>query len=238
MRFALFSDIHSNLEALEKAVEYTQNQKIDFYAVLGDTVGYGANPNECLEWVFQHAEIVITGNHEKAVNDATVREWFNGWALEAIQWTAKVLTPALKRKIDGIPYLKIEHEMTFAHGSPDQPEEFRYLLGFQDTISSFASFQNQICFVGHTHIPACFCEVKRTAAYLRPGVMQLEKNERYILNPGSVGQPRDRDPRLAFGILDTTKQTFEIVRLEYDNRKAAAKIRKAGLPAYLADRLL
>jgi diadenosine tetraphosphatase ApaH/serine/threonine PP2A family protein phosphatase len=238
MRYALLSDIHSNLEALETAVGHAENQHIDSWVVLGDTVGYGANPNECFEWVLQHADIYIVGNHEKAVVEPRFREWFNEWAREAIVWTDEVMTEKSKKEILSLPYLRIEKGMTFAHGSPDEPETFRYLFSFEDAVPSFKKMEGTICFVGHTHVPSCFCEGTKEAGYIPAGLYALRKGERYILNPGSVGQPRDRDPRLAFGIFDDEKQTFEVVRLAYANDKAADKIRKAGLPRYLADRLL
>jgi len=238
MRLALFSDIHSNWEALETAVSHSKTQKVNHYAVLGDTVGYGANPNECFEWAIQHADMNLMGNHEKAVVDPQTRDWFNPLAREAIEWTEEVMDDQFKKEILPLVYMKIQHNVTFAHGSPDQPERFRYLMKFEDAKSSFQKFEHSVCFVGHTHVPCCFCESAKSVEYLRPGVLNLKKGERYILNPGSVGQPRDRDPRLSYGIFDEDKQTFEIFRLEYDNEKAATKIRNAGLPQYLADRLL
>jgi len=238
MRLALFSDIHANLEALETAVSHISDKKIGRVVVLGDTVGYGASPNECLEWVLKKAETVLTGNHERAVLDPLIRSWFNAWAREAIEWTENVLDARFKKKINGLPYVRQDSGLFFAHGSPDTPEEFRYLMSYQDAKPSFASFQDHVCFVGHTHVPCCFCEGEKSADQLKPGTLSLKKDERYILNPGSVGQPRDGDSRLAFGIYDDEANTFEIVRLNYDNEKAGLKIRKAGLPVYLADRLM
>ncbi len=238
MRYAILSDIHSNLEALETAAGHAETKQIDRWIVLGDTVGYGANPNECFEWVVNHAQLFIMGNHEKAVIDPKLREWFNPLAREAIIWTAGILAEPLKKRIADLPFLKIEKGITWTHGSPDKPEDFRYLTRFEDAAPSFQSMENDVCFVGHTHVPCCFCLSRKSTEYLAPGVTELAAGERYILNPGSVGQPRDRDPRLAFGIYDDTAKTFEIIRLEYDNQKAAEKIRKAGLPRYLADRLL
>ena len=238
MKTALFSDIHANWDALKTAVEYAEGQGIRQFAVLGDSIGYGANPNECLDWVLQHASVNLMGNHEKALMDPALRKWFNPLAAQTITWTESVVEKKFAEKIRDFPYLKSSKEITFTHGSPDDPEKFRYLMSFGDASHSFRAFKGWICFVGHTHVPGCFCEHARSATYLKPGVMELSNSERYILNPGSVGQPRDYDPRLSFGIFDDEKKTFEIVRLEYDNQAAAQKIRKAGLPAYLADRLL
>lgn len=238
MRLAIFSDIHANLESLETAVQHAQSQKVEAYAVLGDTVGYGANPNECFEWVLSHAAVNLMGNHEKAVKDPILRESFTPYAHEAIIWTEAKMDKGFKTQIDSLPYLKIDKGLSFAHGSPDCPEKYRYLLSFKDAEPSFRHFEGRVCFVGHTHVPSCFCQQARSLAHLASGVLKLDPQERYILNPGSVGQPRDQDPRLAYGIFDAEKETFEIVRLPYDNIKAANKIRKAGLPRYLADRLL
>lgn len=238
MRYAIFSDIHANLEALETAVSEAEKKKIDAYAVLGDTLGYGANPNECFEWVLQHASISLMGNHEKAVVDLSLREWFNPFAREAIEWTAGILQEKFKAVIPEIPFVRHDPLASFAHAGLADPEKFSYLFRFSDAEPTFKQMRSAICFVGHTHVPGCFCESKQTAEHLKPGVIQLDKKDKYVLNPGSVGQPRDRDPRLSFGVFDDQAMTFEIVRREYDNEKAAGKIRQAGLPVYLAERLL
>lgn len=238
MRIALFSDIHSNLEALETAVACARKRGIDRFVILGDTVGYGANPNECFEWTAKNAAVNLLGNHEKAVVDTVLRESFNPMAHEAIVWTEGKMDKTFKSKIPDLPYTCVEPKITFVHGSPNEPEKFHYLMSASDAETSFKELTTPVCFVGHTHVPSCFCEGKHSAERLVPGVLTLEKGERYILNPGSVGQPRDRDPRLAFGLYDEEKSAFEIIRLAYDNVKAANKIRKAGLPRYLADRLV
>lgn|SRR3989338_4826518 len=238
MSFAVFSDIHANLEALETAVDYVKNRGITRFVALGDTVGYGANPNECFEWALNQAAVNLFGNHERALIQPGLKEQFNPYAREAIEWTAKVLKPELLERIPDLSYSRIEDGFTFVHGSPYQPEEFHYLMNFEDAGPSFRQMRTNVCFVGHTHVPACFCEEKKSMEYLAPGLRKIETGERLILNPGSIGQPRDRDPRLSFGIYDPEAPSFELVRLNYDNHKAAGKIRKAGLPSFLADRLL
>lgn len=234
----MFSDIHGNLEALETAVGNAGSKQVDQFAVLGDTVGYGANPNECLEWAMDHASIHLLGNHEKALVDLSIRESFSDFAFEAIVWTSGIMNPALVKKIPDLTHVVIREDITFAHASPANPEEFPYLTRFEDAVPAFQKMQTPVCFIGHTHVPSCFCELTRSMVRLEPGILKLENKGRMILNPGSVGQPRDRDPRLSYGIFDSEKKTFEIVRLEYENRKAAEKIYKAGLPRYLGDRLL
>ena len=238
MKYALFSDIHSNWEALERAREYLDQHRVDEIWVLGDTVGYGANPNECFEWMIQNARVAIMGNHEKAVVDPGLREEFSDNACTAVEWTAEILKPEHQKKIPELRYLHAALFATAAHGSPHEPEKFRYLFSFKDAWPAFCAFKTALCFVGHTHLPSLFMESQGTVQPLPPGRYELERNERYLLNPGSIGQPRDGDPRLSFGIFDDQEWAFEVVRLEYDNQKAADKIRKAGLPAHLADRLL
>lgn len=219
-------------------MEYAARFKSFRWVVLGDTVGYGADPNACFEWVSEQARLSLMGNHEKAVVDFKLRDWFNPDARAAIEWTAGVLDADWLRAIPELPYVRIEEDVVYTHSSPDDPEQFRYLLNFEDALPSFRAFKSKLCFFGHTHIPSSFCEQTRRVEPLRPGVMHLDSGRRYLINPGSVGQPRDADKRLSFGVHDPAAETFEIVRLNYDNQKAAKKIRKAGLPGVFAGRLL
>ena len=238
MRCAVFADIHGNLEALETAREYVQKHRLSRILALGDSIGYGANPNECLEWALQNAGLHVLGNHEAAIIHEKIRERFSDWAREAIDWTAERLRPELVARIKNLPYLQIDKGVTLAHGTPHSPEEFHYLFNEGDAHKSFLALRTPLGFIGHSHVPSFFAEKEGTGGFLKEGVLKLRKNERYLLNPGSIGQPRDRDPRLSFGILDESELTFEIVRLTYDNKKASEKILAEGLPASLAYRLL
>jgi len=240
VKYAVISDVHSNLEALTCALEEIQKRRPDRIICLGDIVGYGANPSECLKLVRENSEEIIMGNHDQAVEDIELRDYFNDWACEAIEWTAGVLTNEEKRQIRDFPPVVIDqkHNVTWVHGSPYEPKEFHYLFRDADARPSFKILETNFCFFGHTHIPSLFGSKTHEARYLTAGSYQLAKEEHYLINPGSVGQPRDRNPRLGFALFDSDELTLEIVRLDYDNKKAAEKIRKAGLPAYLADRLL
>lgn len=238
MKLAVFSDIHANLEALEKAAGHVCGLGIKRIAVLGDTVGYGANPNECFEWALAQNDVLLMGNHEKALTDIQLRLRFNPMAAEAIEWTAKQMDTKLIAKSLDLDWEVREKDVTFVHSSPSEPETFPYLFGYKDAAAAFMALETRVCFTGHTHVPCCICELTRKAENLKPGVFKIPGKGKVILNPGSIGQPRDKDPRLSFGIFDDEEMTFEIVRLDYDNEKAADKIKKAGLPDYLADRLL
>ncbi len=238
MRCAIFADIHGNLEALETALSYTRRHHLSRFLVLGDSIGYGADPNECLKWAIENASLHVRGNHEAAVLNEAIREHFTDWARKAIDWTAKQLKPGLAAKVKELPYLQIEGSLTLAHGTIHDPEEFHYLFSESDAHKCFLAMQTVYGFVGHSHVPSFFAEKEGTGGRLKEGVLKLRKDERYVLNPGSIGQPRDRDPRLSFGIFDEEELTFEIIRLPYDNKKASEKILAAGLPPELAYRLL
>lgn len=239
MKYAILADIHANLEALETAREYLKKHQLTRVVCLGDSVGYGANPNECFEWALAHSESHVLGNHEAAVIHEKLRFSFNDWARVAIDWTAGRLQPELAKRIKDLPYLQISGPMTISHGAIHDPENFDYLMDDVTITKSFAALRTSLGFVGHSHIPCWFSEKDPDAGgYLKEGILKLDEDGRYLLNPGSVGQPRDRDPRLSFGIYDADELTFEIVRLPYNNKKAAQKIRAEGLPAMLADRLL
>ncbi|MBN1689169.1 MAG: metallophosphoesterase family protein [Candidatus Omnitrophica bacterium] len=238
MKIAIMADIHSNWEALEAAASYIKKEKVDGIIHLGDVVGYGANPNECFDWVQQHVDVNLMGNHEKAVITPQIREGFNPLAAEAIAWTEKVLDESYRDIIRGLPYVHVKDRLVFFHGSLDEPEMFFYLKSYEDAVASLKLLEGNIGFFGHTHIPTLIEGKSKMARHLQPGVMRLRGNEKYLINPGSIGQPRDRDPRLAFGLFDDKAYSFELIRLKYDNQTAAKKIKSVGLPTYLADRLL
>ena len=183
---------------------------------------------------------MVMGNHDQAVEDLELRSSFTDWAREAIEWTANTLSQEEKKRIREFAPVVIDkkRQVTWTHGTPYQPEEFHYLFSETEAYKSFLALETHFCFFGHTHIPSLFSKKAKEARYLTAGTYQLAKDEFYLVNPGSVGQPRDRNSKLSFVLFDSDKLTLELVRLDYDCKKAAEKIRKAGLPAYLADRLL
>lgn len=240
MKYAIVSDIHSNLEALEVALSEIQKCRADKIISLGDVVGYGANPSECLKKIIDKAEELVMGNHDQAVEDVALRDYFNDWARTAIEWTAKMLKPEEKREIRNFSPIVIDKKenITWSHSSIHEPDQFHYLFQAVDAEPSFKKLETDFGFFGHTHVPCLFSRREKEARYLPAGQYQLSNNEQYLINPGSLGQPRDRNTKLSFAIFDSRELTLEIIRLDYDNQKAADKIRKAGLPAFLADRLL
>ena len=240
MKYAIISDIHSNLEALERVLEEIKNREADQVICLGDVVGYGADPSKCLKLLRETADEIIMGNHDRAIEDVLLRDSFTDWAREAIEWTAGVLTESEKKLIREFTPIVIDSkaDVTWTHGSAHEPIKFHYIFTPSDADSSFKKLETSFCFFGHTHVPSLFSEKSGESQYLPAGVYRLHKGERYLINPGSVGQPRDRNPKLGFAFFDSEELVLEIMRLDYDNQNAAQKIRKAGLPAYLAERLL
>jgi predicted phosphodiesterase len=229
MRIAIISDVHSNLEALKTALETIDGQGVDDIVCLGDIVGYGANPNECLEIVRSRCSIILQGNHDAAAVDLSVANQFTLNAQLSAIWTFGVLTPENKDYLRSIPQLKPRGDILFSHASPFEPEEWNYVISEYDTREAFQAFTEKLCFIGHSHIPVIFSEHGKVAAISRSG--------RYIVNVGSIGQPRDANPDLGFGIFDTESWSYQQVREPYDVDAAAEKIRKAGLPRALAERL-
>ena len=237
MRYGIIGDIHSNLEAFEVVLEEISKREIDKVICLGDIVGYGANPNECIDKVRQLTDIVVMGNHDAGSIGQTDLNYFNWVAREACEWTGKVLTASNKTYLKNLDFVKREKETFIVHASPSKPAAWIYIISLDIAMQEFSHFNESICFVGHSHVPVTF--VKRGARYdvIEDMHFKLDKDARYIINVGSIGQPRDFDPRASFGIYDSDEGQIEIIRLNYDIETAQQKIRKAGLPEFLATRL-
>ena len=230
MRIAIISDIHANLQALEKAFEIIDAKEIDHVYCLGDIVGYGADPNDCIAMLRDRGVLCIIGNHDKAVLDVSMAVNLNRYARAAIEWTARQLKPEHIEFLSHLPYTLLGHNCTFVHASPDKPEEWNYIVTDYDAQEYFQFFTTPICWVGHSHVSGVYCEDMKST--------EVEKGKRYIINVGSVGQPRNGDTRLSFGILNVERWEYEHVISEYDVALARKKIIDAGLPSYLGDRLL
>lgn len=230
MRFAIVSDIHSNLEALLKAFELVESRGVREIVCLGDIVGYGANPNECLELIFRKCSIVLLGNHDQAAIDLTEAEQFNQHARVAAHWTSARLLASNKERLHQLLTTAVFSDAFLVHSSPDEPEAWNYILSTFDAHQAFRHFSERICFVGHSHVPGVFGETTASK--------KVTRDDRFIVNVGSVGQPRDGDARLSFGIFDSDRWEYENIRAEYDVETASQKIISAGLPKVLAERIL
>ncbi|HLF13589.1 MAG TPA: metallophosphoesterase family protein [Bacteroidota bacterium] len=229
MRIAIISDIHSNLEALNRALKEIEREKVDEIICLGDIVGYGANPNECVDIVKELSPHVLLGNHDEAAIDLSKTEFFNPFARIAAEWTGDTLTEENKDYIAGLPLILERNGIFLVHASPVHPQEWNYILTPSDAAENFPAMPSEVCFIGHSHVPEVFGEDLWTR--------NVVKGEKFIVNVGSIGQPRDGNPKLSFGIFDTELWSYRNLRLDYDIELAAFKIKKAGLPKNLADRL-
>lgn len=247
MRYAVLSDIHSNLEALTAVLDHLASERIDAYFCLGDVVGYGAEPSACLSRLEACKAVVVAGNHDLACVGKLQLEWFNELAREAILWTRDQLSFTELDALRRWPLTTVVEPFTLVHASLRHPERFEYLVDAAQAVETMRVCRTLLCLFGHTHLP-CFLEYDRarhrmTRILARPDELttltyQDEPHTmRYLLNPGSVGQPRDGDPRASVAVIDTSRREVGIRRIPYDLASTQRKIRDAGLPGFLADRL-
>lgn len=239
MRILVISDIHANYEALQAVL--ADAGEVDETWCLGDVVGYGPDPNACIEALRERPNLIcLMGNHDAAVTGKMLLESFNVEARRSLEWHERVLMADNMDFLRSLPdTLQVRGRASLAHGSPRDPV-WEYVLNTLTARLNFEAFETDWCFVGHSHIQCHFrLDEKRNRVRLdisRPGVrFQLEP--RLILNPGSVGQPRDRDPRAAYAIYDDEACTWEARRVEYDREAVQKRIREAGLPEKHAIRL-
>jgi diadenosine tetraphosphatase ApaH/serine/threonine PP2A family protein phosphatase len=238
VRYAILSDIHGNLHALEEVLKTIDGMGIDKLVCLGDVVGYGANPNEVIDLVRERAEITIRGNHDEAALDRSQETYFNAWAVEAIRWTREQLTGESVSFLQSLPYVSRLRDVLLVHASPREPENWRYILSPQAAAGEFGAFEESFCFIGHTHVPMIVLRMEVGASELLEDEVALPVGARVIMNVGSVGQPRDGDPRACFAVLDLDDRSASLVRVQYDAEAAHRSIIGAGLPFFLGERLL
>ncbi|RMG98178.1 MAG: metallophosphoesterase [Chloroflexi bacterium] len=238
MRILIISDIHANLTALETVLAHAQGQWDKIWC-LGDLVGYGPDPNECVQLIQQFDHIALSGNHDWAVLGRLDVTTFNRDAQIAIEWTRKTITAETRAYLETLPSSITLEPFTLAHASPRQPV-WEYILDSYTAAMNFSYFDTPYCLVGHTHVPVLFEEVDITQIVAHTPIydvpIQLEK-PRLIINPGSVGQPRDADPRAAYALLDTDAMTWEFRRVRYPISETQERMRKFDIPPRLIQRL-
>jgi len=237
LRYAIISDIHGNLQALETVLNRINQENVDKIVCLGDVVGYNANPNECSDIIRTQGFPTICGNHD-AVACGMDEPWgFNPIALSAALWTREQLSADNTEWLNGLPDVRKIGPFLAVHGSPAGRNP--YMFSWEDILPHLPFVEehgSRLCFFGHTHSPGIFST---------DGVYSVDDNGRFdlgteklfFINPGSVGQPRDGDPRASFGLYDTDKNQFELVRIMYPIKEAADAVVEAGLPNFLAERL-
>ena len=269
MYYAIIADVHANLEALEAVLKDIKKRKIESILFLGDAVGYGPNPNECIE-VLQEIVLESTrtekfslmGNHDSAVIGLTALEYFNPNARKAIEWTKGVLTDKNRRFLKSLPIFKSLKDKDYpspiplprgeaargrvknissgrdiylVHATPKEPEQWHYLLTKQDAYINFHFFTEKICLIGHSHQPSIIEQLPEGEMVIYKDNAEIKDKHRYIINVGSVGQPRDGNPDAAYALLN--ENSIEIKRVSYDILSTQKKMREANLPLFLIERL-
>ena len=238
MKYAILSDIHGNLEALEAVLAHAEDNGCEKYVCGGDVVGYNANPSECMAKVQEMGMPCVKGNHDEYVADEDLDLMtFNPIAAAAVEWTREQLSSEQLNWLRELRYLRLVDSFSVVHSTMDMPQNWGYVQSKMDAAASFTYQTTPVCFHGHTHVPVAFTEgLDISGDYY--SFLKVEANKRYFVNVGSVGQPRDGDPRAAYAIYDAgDAPCIELHRIDYDINTTQEKIRKAGLPERLAERL-
>ena len=236
MRYAVIADIHGNLEALQAVLADIKEQKCTHVVCLGDVVGYGANPKECLDIIRGMNIPVVKGNHDEYIGVDVNPDGFNDAAAEAVTWSRAQLTEDDRKWLRELKYFRLVGNFSIVHATLDAPQRWGYVFEKLEAAASFTYQNTQVCFFGHTHVPVAFIRDTgvRGGTYSK---FRVEAGKKYFVNVGSVGQPRDGNPKSAYVIYDLVQQTIELRRLDYPIAEAQRKIRAAGLPERLAERL-
>ena len=236
MRFAIFSDVHANLEALEAVLADARQRKCTHFVCLGDVVGYNANPTECIERVRELDCPTVKGNHDEQASISTSSTDFNELAERAIKWTRDQLTEKDKQWLRDLPFQKRVRDFTIVHATLDTPTQWGYVFNNIDAAASFTYQRTTVCFFGHTHVPMAFIRDEGVRWELIDHV-RIEPTSKYFINVGSVGQPRDGNWRAAYCVYDIENNLVQQQRVKYDLPTAQKKVIEAGLPRMLAERL-
>ncbi len=237
-RLAIFSDIHGNLQALEAVLGRIDEMGIPDIICLGDVVGYGANPNECIETLRQRGILTLAGNHDHAAVDLTDITFFNEIAKRAVEWTRRALTAENAQWICSLPFThEIPPDYYFVHASPRDPPAWNYVLTYGEARACFETFPNPFCFIGHSHQPTVVEKNGEELTCPEIGRIPIREGCRYLVNVGSVGQPRDRNPRACLVEVNLDTRTLEYIRVPYEVEAAKEAILKEELPGELAERL-
>lgn len=236
MRYALIADIHGNLEAFTAVLNSIEKEEVDRILCVGDIVGYGANPVECISLVRERCSKVVAGNHDYASIGLADIDYFNPFAKDALIWTSERLGEEEINYLAGLKLIERENGFTFLHATLNSPRDWGYILNTFDAAVNFELQTDPVCFVAHSHVPVVYVKRDNFISGHR-FVSKIEPGCQYIINVGSVGQPRDGDWRACYVVYDLQLQTLKLRRVEYDVETTQRKILEAGLPQILADRL-
>ncbi len=239
MRIGIFSDVHSNLEALEAVLRAFESEKIDRFICLGDTVGYGADPQACSDLVRTHASVSIVGNHDAAVAQRMDYSYYYDAARQALDLHSTMLSEENLEWLRSLPYEHRENDLSFCHGSPLNLEEFEYIFAIDQAQQLLGCYEDcaRVTFIGHSHLCKAFALSPTEVHEVVASRFTIRENYKYVISVGSVGQPRDYDPRASYTIFDTDDMAFEFKRQGYDVEKAASKVFATDLERNFGNRL-
>jgi diadenosine tetraphosphatase ApaH/serine/threonine PP2A family protein phosphatase len=236
MRIAILGDIHANLEALEAVLADARAHEVGAFACVGDVVGYNADPVACLDILRSLDCPVVKGNHDADAGSNHSLESMNPVAAEALEWTRAQLDDGQRQWLRRLRMVRQIEDFTIVHSTLDQPNSWNYVTNRFDAMSNFAFQFTPICFHGHTHVPCIYVKSAMVRTVL-PQQIIIQPGAQYFINVGSVGQPRDGDPRACYAVYDTAAREVVFRRVAYDVSRTQHKILAAGLPAVLAERL-
>ncbi len=239
MKYGIIADIHSNLEALKSVLKALKDKGVDEYICAGDIVGYGADPEVCMQIVREVCNVTVAGNHDHGAIGLLNLDYFNPEAKKAILWTEEQLNEEERTYLKNLELIQKAGDSLVVHATPLSPQEWNYINSTFTANQNFKEFEEKVCFVGHSHIPVVFSMDidEGRCKYAFDTKIHIADGQRYIINVGSVGQPRDKNPLASFAVYDTGTSEVEIYRVEYDVETAQKKIIDAGLPRGLAFRL-
>ncbi len=238
MKLALISDIHANLEALTAVLDHCTEQGAKRVLCLGDVIGYGANPIECLDLVAQRCEVTLMGNHEYAALGLVSTESYNEVARATTEWTRALLDDTKREALADLPLDHSDGDMYFVHASPFEPDRWHYIVSPESALLAFQHLDQRLCFLGHSHVPMVFEENPSGLPYCYPAEsFVIHDEKRYVVNIGSVGQPRDNDPRASYAIVDLEAREVLFHRVAYDISLTQQRMAQADLPEPLISRL-
>ena len=241
MKIAIISDIHSNLEAFTNFINIVKETGIEEIYSCGDIVGYGPNPEECVNLFIENHIVGVKGNHDAGVVDESVLFGFNTYARSAIVFTKRILSKSSESFLKDLPFFIEKEQFTIFHGFPSIRAPFRYILTEDDAMEAFMNVKTQIAFYGHTHKP-CICVLSKNNKFevIYPEEKtkyEIKDGFKYLVNVGSIGQPRDGNPKSIFAIYDDQSKELEFIRYAYNIEEVYKKIIERNLPAYLGERL-
>jgi predicted phosphodiesterase len=236
LRYAIVSDIHGNFDALEAVISSIRDHAVDHTVCLGDVVGYGPQPLECIQALQRIHATIVAGNHDFAIAEKIDISTFNVYARESTLWTRDVLDSESLAFLAQLPLVEELEGFTVVHGTLHSPELFDYIQSCYEASLSLAAMDQAACFIGHSHVPVAFVQ-NEFISYCTNTTIPIDPNARTIINVGSVGQPRDQDPRACYAVYDTDDQEVNLHRVHYDIESTISKIDAVGLPRPLGERL-